>query len=141
MRVLLAEDNIVNQKVATRMLQKLGCRVDVAANGLEALEMWAQVPYHVIFMDCQMPKLDGYAATAEICKRSPNGHVPIVAMTANAVKGAREKCLEADMDDYLSKPIDLNSLTATLVRWMPAGSVSGDSKAPAAQSPLGTTSS
>lgn len=141
MRVLLAEDNIVNQKVATRMLQKLGCRVDVAANGLEALEMWAQVPYHVIFMDCQMPKLDGYAATAEICKRSPNGHVPIVAMTANAVKGAREKCLEADMDDYLSKPIDLNSLTATLVRRMPAGSVSGDSKAPAAQSPLGTTSS
>ena len=115
-RVLLAEDNIVNQKVAVRMLQKLGCRVDVAADGREAVEMWRLCPYDLIFMDCQMPEMDGYEATAEIRRDSPAGHVPIVAMTANAMKGDRERCLKAGMDGYVTKPVKRQTLFAEIDR-------------------------
>jgi CheY-like chemotaxis protein len=111
----VAEDNIVNQKVATHMLTRLGCRVDVAATGTEATDLWARFPYDVIFMDCQMPDLDGYEATRAIRARERRDrHVPIIALTANAMERDREICLKAGMDDYLSKPISSEQLKAAL---------------------------
>ena len=118
-RVLLAEDNIVNQKVAVLMLEKLGFRVDVAANGLEAVSMWANLPYGVIFMDCQMPDMDGYAATRLIREREGSDHTPIVAMTANVMAGDKERCLASGMDDYVGKPISLKTLAAAVARVRP----------------------
>ena len=119
-RVLLVEDHPVNQLVAARMLEQRGCRVDIAANGLEALEMSARRPYDLIFMDCQMPELDGYQATGRIREREGDGpRTPIVAMTAHALKGDRERCLEAGMDDYLTKPVRTGELDEMLARLMP----------------------
>jgi signal transduction histidine kinase/CheY-like chemotaxis protein len=119
-RVLVAEDNIVNQKVAARMLEKLGMRPDLAADGREAVEMFGLLPYDLIFMDCQMPEMDGYAATREIRRREgPNQHVPIVAMTAEALAGCRERCLEAGMDDHIPKPVKMELLFETLRKWVP----------------------
>jgi CheY-like chemotaxis protein len=117
-RVLLVEDNPVNQRLAHRLLDKLGCRVDQATNGREAVLMADRFPYDLIFMDVQMPEMDGFEATAEIRKRQ-NGprHVSIVAMTAQALSGDRERCLEAGMDDYLSKPVSLDALRAAVERW------------------------
>jgi len=121
LRVLLAEDNIVNQKVAARMLEKLGCKVDVAANGDEAVRMWEKFPYQAIFMDCHMPVLDGYQATRLIREHEKyEDHVSIIALTANAMKGEREKCLAAGMDDFVSKPIRISDLEAVLQRHVPA---------------------
>ena len=120
-RVLVAEDNVINQKVAVRLLEKLGCRIDVAANGQEAVTMLAQFAYDVVLMDCQMPEMDGFAATAAIRQResSTGRHVPIIAMTANAMQGDREDCLAAGMDDYVSKPVTFESLVSMLQKWGP----------------------
>jgi len=117
-RVLVAEDNVANQKVAARLLEKLGCRVDVAATGAEAVRMLRLLSYDIVFMDCQMPEMDGYEATREIRRqKGPNHRVPIVAMTANAMAGDREECLAAGMDDYVAKPVELEKIVDVLKRW------------------------
>ncbi len=119
--VLLAEDNPVNQEVARAMLDGLGVRVDVAVNGKEALAMRARRDYDLILMDCQMPVMDGYQATAEIraLEAAGDSRLPIVAMTANAMEGDRQRCLEAGMDDYLAKPYSMSQLAQVLGRWLP----------------------
>jgi CheY-like chemotaxis protein len=119
-RVLVAEDNVVNQKVAGLMLQRLGLRPDFAANGHEAVEMVAMAPYDLIFMDCQMPQMDGYEAAREIRRREGSGRrAAIVAMTAEAMAGSRENCLAAGMDDYIAKPVKPSDLLGKLERWAP----------------------
>ena len=129
-RVLLVEDNRINQAVATKMLEKLGCRVDLAENGVEAVAARTRVAYDVILMDGQMPEMDGYEATRQIRALEAaaaagtarndqhSAHVPIVAMTAHAMEGDRERCLDAGMDDYLSKPFTRPQLSETLGRWL-----------------------
>ena len=118
--VLLAEDNEVNQRVAVGQLEQRGYRVQVASDGNEALAMYERDDFAAIFMDCQMPGLDGYATTAEIRRReAPGRHIPIIAMTANAMAGDRERCLDAGMDDYLGKPIRVDALDAVLARILP----------------------
>jgi len=121
-RILLVEDNAVNEKVATRFLQKLGYLVDVARNGREAVDAWASGYYDLILMDCQMPVLDGYAATREIRSREPAAkRIPIVALTANAMKDDDLKCKAAGMDDHLSKPLDRERLAQCLKQHLRAG--------------------
>ena len=119
-RVLIAEDNVVNQKISVRFLEKCGCRVDLAANGREAVEMAQRFPYDLIFMDCRMPEMNGYAATRAIREQQLDGvHVPIVALTAHAISGTREECLAAGMDDYIAKPASLSSMQQMLLKWTP----------------------
>jgi two-component system sensor histidine kinase/response regulator len=118
-RILLAEDNVVNQKVACRTLEKMGYRVDIAADGRAAVKAWQTGRYDLIFMDCQMPVLDGYEATREIrLLEGATRRIPIVALTAHAMKGADLQCAAAGMDDYLSKPIDRVKLQACLEHWL-----------------------
>jgi CheY-like chemotaxis protein/HPt (histidine-containing phosphotransfer) domain-containing protein len=120
-RVLVAEDNPVNQLVIETMLRKRGFAVDVAVDGLQAVGQLDPATHRAVFMDCQMPNLDGYEATGRIRAGEPAGrHVPIVAMTAHAIEGDRERCLRAGMDDYLSKPLRAEELDAVLERWLAA---------------------
>ncbi len=121
-RILLAEDNTTNQLVAVKLLEKLGYRADVAANGQEAIATLRAIPYDLVLMDCQMPEMDGFEATRHIRNPEsevPNHDVPIIAMTAHAMKGDREKCLEAGMNDYISKPVSPHALMESLNRWIP----------------------
>jgi CheY-like chemotaxis protein/HPt (histidine-containing phosphotransfer) domain-containing protein len=122
--ILLVEDNLINQQVALGILQIQGCSVTVANNGKEALEALAQGSFDLILMDCHMPEMDGFEATMEIRKReaATGHHVPIVALTANAMAQDREQCLRAGMDDHLSKPFSMQMMQDMLDRWMPRGS-------------------
>jgi signal transduction histidine kinase/CheY-like chemotaxis protein len=120
-RVLVAEDNLVNQKVAVRSLEMLGCDAEVADNGVLAIEALKQGDFDIVLMDCQMPVLDGFHASARIRElEGTTKHTPIIAMTANAMQGDRERCLAAGMDDYMPKPVTLAALDATLRHWLPA---------------------
>ena len=120
-RILVVDDNVVNVTVVVHMLQKLGCAADVASNGLKALAMHAERRYDMVLMDCQMPELDGYEATTRIRRReASNERIPVIALTAHALQGEREKCFAAGMDDYLSKPIRPAALEAMLTQWIAA---------------------
>jgi signal transduction histidine kinase/DNA-binding response OmpR family regulator len=119
-RILIAEDNVVNQQVAIGVLATLGYRSDVVANGREAVEAMGLVPYAAILMDCQMPEMDGYQATQEIRRREGTGrHTPIIALTADVSKDARAKSLSAGMDDHVTKPLNPQELAAAFGRWLP----------------------
>ncbi len=125
--ILVVEDNPINQKVAANMIEKLGYRVNVAANGREAVDSLARIPYALVFMDCQMPEMDGFEATREIRSREESLrqagnnplHLPIIAMTANAMQEDRDRCQAVGMDDFLSKPVTKKALEAVLTRWLP----------------------
>ncbi len=137
-RVLVVEDNITNQAVARGMLEKFGLDIDLVANGEQAIRALEQLPYDLVFMDCQMPVMDGYEATRRI--RDPqsgvvDSKVPIVAMTANAMKADRDRCLAVGMNDHVAKPVDPSRLEQALSRWLPAScrvSLNGDDKPSAA---------
>jgi CheY-like chemotaxis protein len=121
MRVLVAEDNAVNQRLIKRMLEKLGYEVDIAADGAQAVALATVTRYDVIVMDCSMPEMDGLQATAEIRRRHQEGslpRIPIVALTANAMTEDRDRCLAAGMDDYLSKPVSQNDLRTMLEKYL-----------------------
>jgi PAS domain S-box-containing protein len=124
MRILLAEDNVSNQMVAQAILKKLGYRADVVGNGLEALKALEDIPYDLVLMDCQMPEMDGFEATTIIRdphSRVRNHKIPVIALTANAMQGDREKCFEAGMDDYLTKPVRPRDLADILDLWLSKG--------------------
>jgi CheY-like chemotaxis protein len=143
-RVLLAEDNMVNAKLAVRLLERLGCRVDVASNGHEALKMVQSIPFDIVFMDCQMPEMDGFEATRAIraweeasrLDKSPDTRLPIVALTANAMQGDRERCLAAGMDDYITKPLARSDLARVLEASRPRGPFSATTRESSVASPL-----
>jgi CheY-like chemotaxis protein len=126
-RILLAEDNPMNQELVIAMLTLFNCQVDTAVNGREALEAWSGTSYDLIFMDGQMPEMDGYEATRLIREREraaaqekpPGSHTIIIALTGHAMKGDREQCLAAGMDDYLPKPFTLKEFHSILERWLP----------------------
>jgi len=120
-KVLLAEDNRVNQKVALWMLNKMGCRVDMASDGREAVSMVQSKEYDLVLMDCQMPEMDGFEATSEIRRmEAPGNRIPIIAVTASAMQSDRDRCLSSGMDDHVSKPLRPSDLRRVLERWTPA---------------------
>ena len=131
-RVLLAEDNGVNQVVARNMLESLGCEFEIVRNGQEACWRVQRGGYDIVLMDCQMPVMDGYAATREIRawerERRSRSRVPIIALTANALVGDAEACLAAGMDDYLAKPYTRKQLAGVLARWLPAQLAEGEAR-------------
>ena len=135
--VLVAEDNEVNQKVAAKILEKLGYRVELAENGKEALAACARRRYDAVLMDGQMPGMDGYEATRRIRERETRGgrRVPIIAMTASAMKGDREKCLESGMDDYLTKPVTPETVEAVLRKWVGTATTPAERAAAAGKPP------
>ena len=120
--ILLVEDNLINQIIALDMLELFGCEVDIAENGEQALEKLQQIDYALVLMDCQMPVKDGFETTREIRlqEKSSQQHIPIIAMTANARTRDREQCLAAGMDDFISKPFDIDGLYTILQKWLPA---------------------
>ncbi|NRA39849.1 MAG: response regulator, partial [Planctomycetes bacterium] len=120
-KILLVEDNIINQKVAVSMLHKMGYRVDCVANGREAVDAVGNIRYDLILMDCQMPEMDGYEASRKIRKyetMKTDCVIKIIAMTANAMSGDRERCIDSGMDDYISKPVQINDLSAVICKWL-----------------------
>jgi len=118
-RVLVVDDNAANQKVALRMVERLGYRGDVAATGAEAVNILGRGHYDAVLMDCQMPEMDGYEASRQIRHNERGGRrVPIIAMTADMVAGERERCLAAGMDDHIAKPVKLHVVAAVLERWL-----------------------
>ncbi|MDD1761030.1 MAG: PAS domain S-box protein, partial [Methanothrix sp.] len=120
-RILLVEDNVVNQKVAVAMIKKLGCLTDVAVDGREAMAALEKGSYDLVLMDCQMPEMDGFEATRSIRQKGETGaRIPIIAMTASAMQADREKCLLAGMDDFIAKPVQLEELARVLARWLAA---------------------
>jgi len=123
LHILLAEDNAVNRMLAVRFLEKAGHAVEVAENGSRALAMIQSHRFDLVLMDVQMPEMDGFEATAAIrnCELHTHAHIPIIAMTAHAMKGDRERCLQAGMDGYISKPINRNDLLAIIAEHAPAG--------------------
>ncbi len=126
MRILLAEDNVVNQRLAQLLLERMGQTADVASNGVEAVEAAVRLPYDMILMDVLMPEMDGLEATRQIRQRLPRDRQPkIIAMTANALRGDRERCMEAGMDDYISKPIQLAELARVMERHQPPDLLTG----------------
>jgi two-component system, sensor histidine kinase and response regulator len=132
-RILLAEDNPINQKVAATLLQRAGYSVDVVENGLQAVEAVRGKAYNLVLMDVQMPELDGLDATRKIRENEDKQtHLSIIAMTAHALKGDRERCLAAGMDDYLSKPLEPTEVLETIERWMSKDSAAPEPKAAAA---------
>ena len=127
---MVAEDNSANQQVAIGMLERLGCTVIVAGNGAEALNLVERNRFDIVFMDCNMPEMDGYQATMNIrTLQGVNSGIPIVAMTANVQEGDRQKCLQAGMDDYLSKPLKLERIREKLIQWMPEAATTTDDAA------------
>lgn len=115
-RILIVDDNVLNQKVALRQLQKLGFAADAAGNGLEAVHALDRIAYDLVLMDCQMPKMDGYEATAEI--RSRGTKTPVIALTASASDSDRDRCLRAGMNDFLPKPVREAELASMIERWL-----------------------
>jgi PAS domain S-box-containing protein len=141
-RILLVEDNPVNREVALRMLESFGCRVDIATNGLEAIQALSRTTYDLILMDCQLPEMDGFQATAEIRRSEGKArHIPIIAVTAHAMEGDREECLQAGMDDYLSKPFNRDQLRTTLERWLHQKPIRDKSPTSPQPQPVGARSS
>ena len=129
--VLLVEDNVVNQKLAARMLEKAGCKVDVADNGKVAIAQWQENNYQMIFMDCMMPVMDGYEATREIrLQESLSGleRTPIIALTANAMEGEREYCQSAGMDEFITKPVKAEQLRSVVEQFVDARVVRASDK-------------
>ncbi len=121
-RVLVAEDNVINQRVAGAMLRHLGFDVDVVADGADAVRAAVTTPYRLILMDCQLPGLDGYQATAEIRRlQEPTRRTPIIAVTGSEAAADRQRCLAAGMDDHVAKPLRLKALTSLISRWAPQG--------------------
>jgi CheY-like chemotaxis protein/HPt (histidine-containing phosphotransfer) domain-containing protein len=137
-RILVAEDNLTNQEVAVAMLKKLGYRPDLAANGVEALQALREADYDVVLMDCEMPEMDGYEATRRIRDfrtGTRNPRIPIIALTADAITGDRDKCLQAGMSDYVAKPVEPRQLADVLEKWLTRPADGGEVRFPSAQAP------
>ena len=120
-RILVAEDNPVNQKVAQALIRKMGLQADVVSNGQEAINVLQMIPYDLVLMDCQMPEMDGFEATRCIRRQGSNALnplVPIIAMTAATMRGDREKCIQAGMSDFIAKPVQIRELAEMLARWL-----------------------
>jgi len=128
-RILLVEDNLTNQRLMRRLLEAMRCRVDVAGNGEEALSKLNAARYHLVFMDCHMPVMDGFDATTEIRRTEPTSHLPIVAVTASVLKEDHERCHRVGMNQVITKPIDPNDIRAALDRWCPGPSSANSGEA------------